>query len=62
MSDARTTDKTTDKTMGEVRHFLDLDVLPTAVLRKIIDTSKALEAGRSTPTAIASRWPTRRWR
>jgi ornithine carbamoyltransferase len=29
----------------EVRHFLDLDVLPSAVLRKIIDTSKALKRG-----------------
>jgi ornithine carbamoyltransferase len=30
---------------GEVRHFLDLDVLPVEVLRKIIEAGKALKRG-----------------
>ena len=30
---------------NEVRHFLDLDVLPPETLRKIIETSRALKRG-----------------
>ena len=34
-----------DAKTGEVRHFLDLDVVPTEVLRRILETSKALKRG-----------------
>ncbi len=38
-------DSTSEKAGAEIRHFLDLDVLPPETLRKIIEAGKALKGG-----------------